>query len=288
MKKILILGSTGMLGHQVYYTLTESNKFIVSDLSFRNKLNEDTIIADVTNFNSLNAVIQNVKPDVIVNCIGVLIKGSQDNPKNAILINSYLPHWLVSVADDINAKVIHISTDCVFSGKAGGYVESSFRDADDVYGRSKSLGEIQSEKHLTLRTSIIGPELKSNGEGLFHWFMNQSVQVNGYTNAYWGGVTTHELSKVILSAIEMDTYGVVNITNGERISKFDLLSLINSTYDKGLLVKPYEGKSVDKSLKSERSDWLYKVPSYSVMIREMKEQMQVKASLYTSIYGGKE
>lgn len=284
MQKILILGSTGMLGHQVYFHLRKRSIYQVFDLSFRNKLRDDTIICDITDFESLSAIIKNIRPDVIVNCIGILIKGSSDNPKNSILINAYFPHWLVSAADEIGSKVIHISTDCVFSGKKGGYVESDFRDADDVYGRGKALGEIYSDHHLTLRTSIIGPELKENGEGLFHWFMDQHGQVNGYTEAYWGGVTTLELSKVIEISIENSLTGLYHVTNGIPISKFDLLTLFNNVFLRGLVVNQYQGKKVDKSLKSEKVIPGINIPSYEDMLKQMREFMESKSELYQSIY----
>jgi dTDP-4-dehydrorhamnose reductase len=284
MKKILILGSTGMLGHQVFFNLKKSNEFEVFDLSFRNKLRAETIVCDIRDFTKLEGIINELKPDILLNCIGILIQGSNQNPKNSILINAYFPHWLVSVADKIESKVIHISTDCVFSGKKGGYVESDFRDADDVYGKGKGLGEIFSDKHLTLRTSIIGPEIKQNGEGLFHWFMNQKGEVNGFTKALWGGVTTTELSKVITRAIREELSGLYHVTNGEAISKFDLLSAFNKTFDKGVKINSVEGKSVDKSLKSEKEDINFFIPSYEVMIEEMKDFMSENKSLYATIY----
>ena len=284
MQKILILGSTGMLGHQVYFHLSEKSDFQIFDLSYRSKLREETIICEITDFDSLSEIIKNVRPDVIVNCIGILIKGSNQNPKNSILINAYFPHWLVSVADEIGSKVIHISTDCVFSGKKGNYFETDFRDADDVYGRGKALGEIFSDKHLTLRTSIIGPELKRVGEGLFHWFMEQSDIVNGYTSAYWGGVTTRELSKVISESIVRDLSGLIHITNGEKISKFELLQEFNEQFNRGLEIIPFEGKKVDKSLKTNRQELQIQIPSYSEMIAEMRSFMLSHQNLYSSVY----
>ena len=185
--KILILGSTGMLGHVVYKYFAQQDQYELYDLVYRNKLRDESIVCDITNVLQLKKTISSIKPDVIINCIGILIKGSKVNPANAIFINSYFPHLLVEIADTIQAKIIHISTDCVFSGNKGSYTERDFCDADDTYGRSKALGEIFSDKHLTLRTSIIGPEIKTVGEGLFHWFMNQNGKINGFTNAYWGG-----------------------------------------------------------------------------------------------------
>ena len=273
-----------MLGHQVFFNLERSKEFEVFDLSFRNKLRDETIICDITDFTKLETIIKEIAPDVIVNCIGILIKGSSQNPKNSILINAYFPHWLTSVADEIDSKVIHVSTDCVFSGKKGGYVESDFRDADDVYGRGKGLGEIFSDKHLTLRTSIIGPEIKQNGEGLFHWFMNQKGEINGYTQAFWGGVTTTELCKSIQKAIAEDLNGLYHVTNGEAISKFDLLNVFNQYFNTGVKVNAVEGKKVDKSLKSEKAAVDFAIPSYGVMIEEMKAFMSENQPLYASIY----
>lgn len=284
MRKVLVLGSTGMLGHQVVLRLTQNSEFQVFDLSFKNKLREETIICDVTDFNQLELVIQQLNPDVIVNCIGILIKGSNENPKNSILINAYLPHFLAAEGDKIGAKVIHISTDCVFSGKKGGYLESDFRDADDVYGRGKGLGEIISEQHLTLRTSIIGPELKTNGEGLFHWFMNQSNEVNGYSQAFWGGVTTIELSKVVEFSIVSNLSGLLHVTNQKAISKFDLLQLFNKEFNRGIRINSVEGKKVDKSLNTSFPGKLPAIPDYEQMITEMKELMIRNSNLYFSIY----
>ena len=185
--KILILGATGMAGHVAHAYLKDTQQYEISNIVFRTPLNEESIVVDVTNKEKLRKAITDISPDIILNCIGVLIGGSANNPANAIYINAYLPHFLASIARTIDAKLIHISTDCVFSGKKGMYFENDFRDADDVYGRSKALGEINNEIDLTIRTSIIGPEIKKNGEGLFHWFMNQTGEINGFTKAFWGG-----------------------------------------------------------------------------------------------------
>ena len=273
-----------MLGHQVVFRLKENRDYQIFDLSFRNKLRDQTIVCDVTDFTKLENLVEEIHPEFIINCIGILIKGSNENPKNSILINAYLPHFLASLGDKIGAKVIHISTDCVFSGKKGGYRESDFRDADDVYGRGKALGEILSDKHLTLRTSIIGPELKQNGEGLFHWFMNQFSEVNGFTQAFWGGVTTIELAKIIEFAIINNLTGLYHVTNSDAISKFDLLNLFNSEFQKGTKINSVEGKKVDKSLKTDFPQALPLIPNYEKMVREMKNFMVIHKELYSVIY----
>lgn len=284
-EKILVLGSTGMLGHVFYNTLKQNTDYDVIDLVYRNKLNENSIICDVTDKKKLAEVVKDVNPDIIVNCIGVLIKGSTHNPANAIYINSYLPHYLASLAHEINARLIHVSTDCVFSGSKGSYVESDFRDADDIYGRSKALGELFGDDTLTIRTSIIGPEIKEAGEGLLHWFLKQEGTINGYSQAFWGGVTTLELSKAILAIIDQDIRGVINLTNGQAINKYDMLQLFKKEFNRGdLIIEPLENKKVDKSLKSVRNDFEYTVPSYATMFKEMHENMQANKDLYANNY----
>lgn len=280
-KTILLLGSTGMAGHIIYHYLESTNNYNIVNVSYRNKLTESSVILDIKNRQELEKLILEVQPDYIINCIGILIKGSGDN-ENAIYINSYLPHFLKKVADTIKAKVIHLSTDCVFSGKEGNYKEDSFRDADDVYGRSKALGEINDPNHLTIRTSIIGPELKPAGEGLFHWFMYQNGKITGYKNAIWGGVTTLELAKAIEYFLSNDKIsGIVHLTNGEGISKYDLLKLFKSVWNvEAVSIIAGQGiKTVNKTLaKSQISN--YNVPSYEQMLEMQFKWMNTHKSLY--------
>ena len=213
-KKILLFGATGMAGHMAYYYLQCTGKYDLVNVVYRSQLTDDSIVVDVTDGDAVSRLVREVRPDFILNCIGVLIRGSREHPDNAILINAWFPHLLKKLSDEVGAKLIHISTDCVFSGKKGNYSETDFRDADDVYGRSKALGEIINDKDLTIRTSIIGPELKENGEGLFHWFMHQHGCVNGFQTAIWGGVTTLELAKAIDVAIDQGVTGLIQLSNG--------------------------------------------------------------------------
>lgn len=279
-KKVLILGSTGMLGHQVYYHFKEEDNFEVINVSYRNKLTPETIILDLNNKFALEELLKEQRPDFVVNCVGVLISGANDNPANAIYLNSYLPHLLSGICDEIDAKLIHVSTDCVFSGEKGGYKESDEKDGKDIYAKTKALGEVESSKHLTLRTSIIGPELKVNGEGLFHWFMNQETETNGFTKAIWSGVTTTELAKVIAQAIDQDLNGLYHITNGEPINKHELLRLFKEATGKNIVIHAVEGKKVDKSFLDTRKELNEQVPSYSNMIEEMVVFMKHHPRLY--------
>lgn len=280
-KKILLFGATGMAGHVAYYYLRNTGKYELTNVVYRTKLTDDSIIVDVTNKDAVSEVVRKTNPDLIINCIGILIKGSKEHPDNAIFINAYFPHLLKKLSDEVGAKLIHISTDCVFSGKKGNYTEEDFRDADDVYGRSKALGEIINEKDLTIRTSIIGPELKKNGEGLFHWFMQQTGKINGFKTAIWGGVTTLELAKVIDVAIEKQLTGLVQLSNGIGISKYDLLHLFKEIWNRyDIEILPYDGNGIDKSIaKSKRFE--YEISSYKDMLLEQSQWMKKHKELYT-------
>lgn len=282
--KVLVIGATGMAGHVVYTYLHETGKYELHNLVYRTKLNDFSIVADVRDKARIAEVIREVQPEIIINCVGVLVKGAKEYPDNAILLNAYFPHFLKKIADEINGRLIHISTDCVFSGKRGNYAEADFKDAADVYGLSKNLGEVINDKDLTLRTSIIGPELKTEGEGLFHWFMNASGNVNGYQSAIWSGVTTLELAKAVDLAIDKQYTGLLHVCNGDSINKYELLMLFQKIWNKkDIVIHPYDGVRVDKSIqKSETVD--FSVPSYEKMLEELYLWMQTHNQLYCSIY----
>lgn len=281
MKKCLILGSTGMLGHVLNGYLELNSKISLFNVSFRNKLNSRTKILDVSNFSLIEKFIEEIKPDFIINCVGVLIKGSNKNIKNAIQINAFFPHLLLELCDKLNCKLIHISTDCVFSGQDGGYNENSIKDAIDIYGKTKSLGEFNLENHLCVRTSIIGPELKEKGEGLFHWLLNQKGEIFGFKNVFWSGVTTLELSKAIEFSIENDVSGLWNLTNEVVISKHELLEKIINYFELNEIdLKSNSEKISNKSLKTIR-DINYRVPNYDQMIYELKNYIELNRALYS-------
>ena len=246
--KVLVLGSAGLIGHQVYNYLKDSGNYELHNISYHHKIQNDTILLDARDEKIFIDKITSIKPHYIINCIGILINGSDADPENAIFLNSYMPHRLARLADKINAKLIHISTDCVFSGdKKEPYVETDEKDGRGVYAKTKGLGEIVNDKHLTLRTSVVGPELKSDGEELFHWFMNQSDSISGFTKAIWSGVTTIELAKAVKWSIDNDITGLCHITNNSSISKYELLKLFQKYTKKDISIKPVDGKNVDRS-----------------------------------------
>jgi len=279
MKKILVIGIRGMAGHVIYNYLKRNNQFDVYGIARNIQSTEREFSLDVSNTSELSNIVNIGKYDYIINCIGILNKDAEDNPAKAIWFNSYFPHFLEEITKKTETKIIHISTDCVFNGKKGNYKESDFKDGIGYYAQSKALGEIENEKDLTIRTSIIGPEINKNGIGLFHWFMNQSGTINGYTSAIWSGVTTVELAKAIQHIIDHPVVGLIHLTNGEPINKYDLLLIFKEIWDKDIKINSFEGKSVDKSLTtSNRID--YKVSTYREMLKEQFDWMNEFSKLY--------
>jgi len=270
-----------MLGHVLYSLLKDSELYDVFNVVRSKSLDKNSYLCDVSNFKELKSIINKIKPEIIINCIGILIKESSENPKNAIKINSLLPHYLIEVADKINSKLVHVSTDCVFDGKDGSYSEDSITNATDIYGKTKSLGEVNYDKHLTIRTSIIGPDLKKNGQGLLNWFLSEKTnKVYGYKKALWSGVTTLELSKAIRFSIENDINGLWNLTNSLSISKYSLLLLINKYFKKNSVEIEQSNDYInDKSLISVR-EIDYNVPTYESMIQELYEYCLKNKKLY--------
>lgn len=281
MKKVAIIGCKGMAGHVVKAYLESLNVYDIYGVARGIETNDKLFNLDVSDTNGLEEIVKENSFDIVINCIGLLNKTAEDNPELAVWFNSYFPHLLASLGSKYSFKLIHISTDCVFSGKEGGYTEKSFKNGVGYYAQSKALGEVINTKDLTFRTSIIGPELKQNGIGLFHWFMNQNKYVSGYTKAFWSGVTTIELAKAIHEAIGQELTGLYQLVNNEKISKYDLLSEFNKIFKNNFIkISANKDYEVDKSLINSRKDFDYRVPEYSVMIKEMKNWVVSYSKLY--------
>lgn len=261
-----------MAGHVVTEYLKQRPGYEVHFTSREN----GGIKLDAADSLAIKELLKELKPEVIVNCIGVLNEKAANDVLNALKINSLLPHLLVESAGEYGGKVIHISTDCVFSGGKGSYTEGDHPDGTSVYAKTKSLGEISMHPHLTIRTSIIGPELKPDGIGLFHWFMKQAGVIQGYQNVYWNGVTTLELAKVIDEAIHQNLAGLYHLTAPSVISKHDLLHLFQFYFNKkDVAIVPFQGERLDRTLKNTRRDFTYQVPDYPEMLKELAEWMHV-------------
>jgi len=278
--KILVLGGTGMGGHTIALYFKEKGYEVVS-FSRKPFLLTDNIIGDVFDSEKLKSILLEQNFDVVINCIGILNKDAEDNPSKAVYLNSYLPHFIAYILAGSKTKLIHMSTDCVFEGNSGPYLENSFCNGKTFYDRSKALGEVNDKKNLTFRNSIIGPDMHENGIGLFNWFMKQNDVINGFTGAIWTGVTTLTLAKAMEKAIEQNLCGLYNLVNNDSISKFDLLKLFNINFKKDqLIINKEENFKLDKTLKNTRTDFNFLVPSYEQMIQEMREWIENHKDLY--------
>ncbi|HRE32098.1 MAG TPA: SDR family oxidoreductase [Candidatus Berkiella sp.] len=280
--RILIFGATGMLGSTLFRTLSKKSNFDVyatarsaSATKYFSELQTKLITGiNAENKDCLIKAFIHAKPDVVINCIGLIKQLPQANdPLSAITINAYLPHELSQLCKLMNCRFIHISTDCVFSGKKGFYLENDTPDATDVYGRSKLLGEVYDSHAITLRTSIIGHELTTH-QSLVNWFLAQKDKVLGYEKAIFSGLPTIELAEIIRKVIEEhpDLTGLYHIA-GNPINKHDLLQLIATTYHKTIDIIRDSQVAIDRSLNADLFNSLtgYIAPAWPVLIKRMNQ-----------------
>ena len=278
--KVLVLGCNGMAGHMIAIYMKEKGHmvhgFARKDLKFIS-----CITGDAQNSTFLKETIINGNYDIVINCIGILNNFAEQNKATAVYLNSYLPHLLAVITEDTKTKIIHISTDCVFSGDKGGYTENDFPDGKTFYDRSKALGELNDEKNLTIRTSIVGPDINENGIGLLNWFLKQKDSVSGYKKAIWTGQTTLQLAKTIENACSQNIYGLYNMVPSASISKYDLLQLFNQYIKKQKIeIIPNDSYSIDKSLIRTNFNFKYEIPDYLTMVKELAQWMNKHKSLY--------
>lgn len=259
--KVLILGGAGMLGHKLWQTLSSRYETWVTIRSGREAyeslrlfdINRLLPHVEATDFQAVAAAVEQVRPQVVVNCLGIIkqLREAHD-PLLSITVNSLFPHRVGELCEQHGARLIHISTDCVFSGRRGAYTEDDLPDPPDLYGRSKLLGEVTSP-HQTIRTSIIGREIASTS-GLVEWFLSQpGPVVRGYTKAIFSGFPTVILAEIIADVIERSTAlnGFWHVSS-EPINKYDLLRLLCEAYDKRVELEPYPDVQIDRSLVSDR------------------------------------
>ena len=214
----------------------------------------------------------------ILTCLN---KFAENDHAMAVFLNSYLPHYLAMVTAHAPTRVLHMSTDCVFSGKRGGYAEDDLRDGSTFYDRSKALGELEDDKNLTLRGSIVGPDRNPKGIGLLNWFMQQHGTVKGFTHAMWTGQTTLQVAKTMEAALKQGATGLINTVPDHAISKYDMLVLFNRYLrNNELNIETSDSFVADKSLVRTRFDFDYQIPDYETMIAELSEFMRTHASLY--------
>ncbi len=283
--KVLIFGATGMLGNAVFRVFLQSDAHEVwgtlrSD-GGRRHFSVDSqawLVSgiDVLDQDALVSVLNKVRPDVVINCVGLIKQLADANdPLSALPINAMLPHRLARLCELLGARLVHVSTDCVFSGRTGMYTEEDPSDANDLYGNSKFIGEIPNQANaITLRTSIIGHELGSQ-HALIDWFLSQEKMVKGYSKAIFSGLPTVELARIIRDYIlpQPDLAGLYHVS-AAPIDKLSLLKLVAEIYGKDIQIIPNEDVQIDRSLDSARFRQAtgYVPPAWAEMIQNMYDQ----------------
>ena len=225
--KFFILGCNGMAGHMISLYLKEQGHKVLGFDRTKSK-HIDSVAGDAFNTEFLRKFIVESKFDTVINCIGILNQFAEQNKAVACFLNSYFPHFLAVTTANTDIQIIQMSTDCVFSGKRGSYTEDDLRDGTTFYDRSKALGELEDDKNITLRNSIVGPDINSTGIGLLNWFLQQSGEVNGFTKSMWTGQTTLQLAKTMEMAAKEKAHGLYNTVPDLSISKYNLLDAFQS------------------------------------------------------------
>jgi len=279
--KVLVLGATGMLGHKAMQVLSERHEVVGSvrrepaDYADHPVLGPMELVGgvDVDDFSTVERTVKEIRPDLVLNCIGIVkqLKEAHD-PVPSIRINALFPHLLAQLCVREGVRMVHMSTDCVFSGRKGMYTEQDFADADDLYGRTKYLGEVDYPGCLTVRTSIIGRELDST-HGLLGWFFSQQGKtVSGYTRAVFSGLTTNALSGLIGTVIERhpDLRGVWQVASSP-IDKYNLLVQVRDRFGLEIEIEPDESVAIDRSLDPSRfiARTGITIPTWPAMIEQL-------------------
>ncbi len=278
--KFLVLGACGMAGHTISLYLKEAGHDVFGFDRRKSPL-VPSAAGDAFDTALLATMIADGGYDVVINCIGVLNKAAEDNKAAAALLNGYLPHFLAKVTAGTKTRVFHMSTDCVFSGKRGSYRDTDMPDGETFYDRSKALGELNDEKNLTLRDSIVGPDINENGIGLLNWFMKSEGTVRGYTSAIWTGVTTLQLAMAMEKAAKSGLAGLYNCVPKSPVTKYELLCHFNKYLRGGEIeIIPDDSFVCDKSLIASDGIDVLEISDYEKMTADLAKWMKAHRDLY--------
>ena len=262
--RVTVVGSRGMAGHVIVKYLRQQGHTVTA---------VDRTVLDIEH-GDVDQFFKTLDADFVVNAVGLLVKDCIDRPDRAVAINSWWPQYCAHQLKDTGTRLVHLSTDCVFDGAQGNYVEADEHTETNAYGRSKSFGEINNAKDITFRMSIIGPELK-NGTGLLNWVLtNKDYELPGWGNAWWNGITTLQLAKCIDRYINNPAFfGVYHLVNNNvQINKYDLLCKINAVYGLGKRIVRTQGpKTVNKVLVDTRGEINFAIPDYDTQLQQLRD-----------------
>lgn len=278
----LVLGCNGMAGHLISLYLKEQGHRVLGFARSKSPY-VDSVTGDAEDKEAVKEIVTKGGFDSVINCIGVLNQAAENDHARAVYLNAWLPHYLAEITSGTNTQIIQMSTDCIFSGNTGGgYTEHGLRDGESFYDRSKALGELEDEKNITLRNSIVGPDIKASGIGLLNWFLQQKGEVKGYTRAIWTGQTTLQLAKTMEAAAKQRAHGLYNMVPKQAISKYDLLCLFNREIRRECIrIVPQEDFVSDKSLvRTNYEGFAWEIPDYETMVKELGQWMRAHRALY--------
>ena len=272
MKNITVCGSSSMVGHMICNYFSSIYNYKVRYVEESDIFNNYSTMEDYD-------FLKNSNPDYIINCIRCLVEDSESNPTKAIIYNSYFPRLLEKMFQRTETQIIHLSTDCVFSGEKGNYNERAILDGHSYYAKTKGIGEIINNKDITIRTSFIGPTIDDNNEELFDWFLMQKGAITGYDNVLWTGLTTLELAKGIHNLIELGFTGLYHMVPSKILSKYNLLVLIKNIWGiENIIINKDNSKNLDRSLIDNQK--LIQISNYKSMFMELYGFMKKNKDLY--------
>lgn len=271
--KVFVLGSSGVVGHAVAMYFKEAGHEVHCgdvDMAYDKEL--------------LKTTIDDFQPDAVINCTAIVNQAAEEDKAGAAYLNAYLPHLLDSLTAGTQTVVVHRSTDCIFSGAKGQYTLEDWPDAKSFYARTKAVGELDNEKDITIRVSLIGPAQDEEDGSLLNWFLQQKGEVKGFANAIWTGLTTLEYAKTIERLLMQKAHGVFQAAPKEPISKYELLRLFEKQFPGGRTIVKVDNNRVDKSLVPFWGGYEIPTPSYEEQITEMKHWIEQHPGLYPDYY----
>lgn len=274
--KILVLGCTGVVGHAVALYFKEAGHKVFDEYD-----------ATIYDKEALKKAIEDERPDAIINCTAIVNQAAEEDKASAAYLNAYLPHLLETLTAGTNTVVVHRSTDCIFSGVKGQYVLEDWPDAKSFYARTKAVGELNNDKDITIRVSLIGPAQDEKDGSLLNWFLNQKGEVKGFANAIWTGLTTLEYAKTIENLLNQKAHGVFQAAPKSTISKYELIGIFEKYFSGGRTIVKVDNNRVDKSLVPYWANYNIEIKDYEEQIVEMKDWIEKHPGLYPAYYYSK-
>lgn len=282
--RIFILGSNGVVGHAVALYFREAGHDVLDGFDANLDGSIQSTMGSYYDADHLKKTIKEFLPDAIINCTAIVNQAAEEDKAGAAYLNAYLPHLLEALTAGTKTVVVHRSTDCIFSGARGQYTLQDWPDAKSFYARTKAVGEINNDKDITIRVSLIGPAQDEEDGSLLNWYLNQKGEVKGFANAIWTGLTTLEYAKTIESLLKQKAHGVFQAAPKDSINKYELIKLFEKYFPGGRSIVKVDNNRVDKSLVPYWGEYDIMIKDYEEQIEEMKLWIEKHPNLYPFYY----